>query len=101
MDKFDSLLLISPINIKEHLNLLKNKSSNDINVLILGGGPSGMYLMNKLYYNNWLGKKVNMVLIESRINKENVRNPFTRYYTFGFNPDLINDLFPKISCLHP
>ena len=100
LDKFDSFLLTSPINIKDHLKNFKNKSSTDINVLILGGGPSGMYIMNKLYFNNWIGRKVNIILIEQRIKEENKRKPFTRFYTFGFNPDLINSLFPKISCLN-
>ena len=100
LDKFDNFSLTSRINVKDHLKKFKLKNNTDINILILGGGPSGMYLMNKLYYNNWIGRKINIILIESRVNDENIRKPFTRYYTFGFNPDLINNLFPKISCLN-
>jgi hypothetical protein len=46
------------------------------NILIVGGGPSGMF--TALYLQNLYGNRINIQLIDTRIKEENIRLPFTR-----------------------
>ncbi len=78
---------------------------NCMNVLIIGGGPNGLFLAYYLHtiYNDVYQRsniKLNITILENRILSENVRMPFTRNRTFNictpYLSSFFQDIFSKI-----
>lgn len=72
------------------------KEKNCLNVLILGGGVSGLFLanyINKIYEKS--ERKVNILLIENRIKNEKYRMPFSRARTFVVSSGEFSFLFKR------
>lgn len=74
-------------------------SKHTINVLVVGGGPVGLFTALYLnhYYNelmmgkgidNYIFKKVNILLLDNRVYKEGIKKPYSRVTQFGF--DILN-----------
>lgn len=75
-----------------------------INIMIIGGGPMGLFLSLYLdrYYNKSFGlnayPKVNIILADNRINKSGLREPFNRNRKFSFSTSFFSYILPKIYC---
>jgi hypothetical protein len=75
-----------------------------LNVCIIGGGPIGMFL--GLYLEEMFNKslslnnipRINILIIDNRKVKDNIKEPFTRYRTFVFGSKLFSLIIPKIYC---
>lgn len=80
-------------------NFTKNKPDT-INILIMGGGPNGMYIANYLHA-NLMFTNYNLLIVDNRIpdNKEGYRLPFTRNRIFGVDLSLMSSFFPKFPCI--
>ena len=92
-----------PSNIKNIDRRLKHIAKDDrINVLIVGAGPVGLFLACYLfsYYNTSFGlnnyPKVNIIVIDNRITKDNMRKPYTRHRPFAFNSGFFSQIIPNI-----
>ncbi len=78
-----------------------DKNENTLNVLIMGGGPSGLFIANYLHllYNVQPSDlKVNILVLENRIYEEKVRKPFTRDRTFRIGTRYLDIVLPNIYC---
>jgi hypothetical protein len=78
-------------------------NSKDINIMIIGSGPVGLFLACylKMYYNNTSmnsSPRVNVVLYDSKIVKPGFRKPYNRYRPFATSSNYINLIIPKIYC---
>lgn len=76
-------------------------NDNSINVLIVGGGPNGLFLAYYLHtiYNDIYQRsniKVNITILENRILEENIRMPFTRNRTFNICTPYLSSFFQDI-----
>jgi hypothetical protein len=69
---------------------LYKQIKNENKVLIMGAGPIGLYLA---CYLKLKFKKLNVVIYDNRIYKENFRKPFTRHRIFVTNPRWFTTLF--------
>jgi hypothetical protein len=93
-----------PSNIPNINEWKKYNSTNIINVLILGGGPLGLFTALYLheYYNNKQsdinGVKINILIIDNRIKEEGIRLPYTRVTQFGFDITQIQPFIKQIFC---
>ena len=91
---------IQSISDIEHSFIEKDKYTT-LNILIIGGGPNGMFLANylhKLYNENPSNLKVNIIMLENRIEKENVRYPFTRNRYFAIITRYLEIVLPHLYC---
>ena len=82
-------------------NLESSLNDKFTNIIIVGAGPVGLFtaLYYKSYYrNNFLQKKINVILIDNRIYKEGVRLPYTRTTQFGFDAIEFQDFINKVFC---
>lgn len=80
---------------------LQNKSKH-LNILIIGGGPVGLFLanyINQLYNQTYSDFKVNLVLLENRVENENIRYPFTRSRQFQIFTRYLDIVLPNIYCI--
>lgn len=78
-----------------------NKHNKDaINVLIVGGGPIGLFTALYLdhYYKIQRNEAINVLLIDNRIKCESIRKPFTRRSKFGYHLNHIIAFLPRIMC---
>lgn len=101
-DKLNELLYHNlPSTIKDINKYLQEvkESKDTINILVVGGGPVGLFTALYLhhYYNELMKgtrsirhmfKKVNILLLDNRIYKEGVKKPYSRITGFGF--DILN-----------
>lgn len=111
INNFDKILKIInlltdmhiPSNVinKDKLLLYMNQSKQ-INILILGAGPIGLFLACYLfnYYNTSYGlnnyPNVNIIVFDNRVDMKNKRKPYTRNRPFFFNSSFLSQIIPKI-----
>ena len=78
------------------------KSSNKINIAIIGAGPVGLFLACYLfrYYNSSYGlnnnPKVNIIVFDNRLSKNGFKKPYTRNRVFKFSSTFFSYLIPNI-----
>jgi hypothetical protein len=89
LDKNANYYLSGTVN---ELKVEKGKT----NILIVGSGPSGMFVA--LYLNYLYSNRVNIQLIDTRIKDENVRMPFSRNRYFGVHSDYVFPLIYGFGC---
>lgn len=101
LDKLSDYLLYSTIDTEAIKNMFASKTTDTINILILGAGPTGMYIANYLYDINLLSPKINMLIIDNKIpnDMEGFRLPYTRNRIYGLNLQLINSFFATFPCV--
>ena len=78
------------------------KHENKLNILILGGGPNGLFLANYIWslYKNYYNS-VNILVIDNRIKKKGFRTPFLRNRLFAIGEQsYLSYIIPKISCFN-
>lgn len=86
-------------NLEAYLNIIKNNNTST-NILILGAGPNGLFLANYLWglYKNYYNK-INILIIDNRIDKEGFRLPYTRSRIFAIGkPSYLSYILPTLSC---
>lgn len=102
LEELSYMNLISTIkSTKKLFNKMKNKKDNELNILIVGLGPSGLFMCNYLnkYYNQSSSSiKVNILGLENRIVKEGLKKPYDRNRYFSFKSIHLSYLFRFISC---
>ena len=91
--KIKNKILPSNINLEKHLKLIKK---NGKKILIIGGGPNGIF--NALYLKKLYGNKIDILTIDNRIVKEGFREPFTRDRFFAYSTDLLTVLYKYLYC---
>lgn len=101
--KFLNKPLPSNINLEKYLSKIKN--SKNRNILVIGGGPTGMFISLYLdfYYNHYVNgisknNKVNILMIDNRIVKEGLRKPFTRERNFGYSTIYLSLIYKFLYC---
>ena len=94
-------LLYSNIDINKYKETLLKKTPDTINILILGAGPTGLYLANYIKQCYFLSPKINLLVLDNRVINTNkgVRLPYTRNRIFGVQLDLFSPFFPKFPCI--
>lgn len=83
----------------------KLSKSKDINIMVIGSGPIGLFLACylDLYYN--IGSlnnypRVNIVMYDSRLEKSGFRKPYTRQRPFNTYSRYLTTILPKIYCMN-
>ena len=83
----------------------KLSKSKDINVMVIGSGPIGLFLAcyldlyyNKGSLNNY--PRVNIVMYDSRLEKPGFRKPYTRQRPFNTHSKYLATILPKIYCMN-
>jgi hypothetical protein len=80
----------------------KMSNKNDINVVIIGAGPIGLYTALYLdeYYNNTdlINTRANIIVLDNRIYEEGIKLPYSRLTQFGFDIDQIQMFIKNINC---
>lgn len=101
LDNMSNYLLYSNINPESIKNMFVNKKSDTINILILGAGPTGLYIANYLYTINLLSPRINLLIIDNKtpVNRESFRLPYTRNRIYGLHLELLNSFFPMFPCI--
>lgn len=94
-----------PNQIIKQFNQQKKKYPQQLNVLIVGGGPMGLYALNFLKQSFTPeienGPRVSALLLENRTYQEHWRMPFVRNRVFAFGSSLISYILPGIYCSRP
>jgi hypothetical protein len=91
-------------NVKDENKLYEVISKdNKINIIIIGSGPTGLFLACYLYlyYNNTKmnsSPRVNVVVYDSRISKSGFRKPYNRNRKFSTSSEYLNLIIPKLYC---
>jgi len=92
-----------PSNVPDLNKLVSSmKSSNKINIAIIGAGPVGLFLACYLfrYYNFSYGlnnsPKVNIIVFDNRLSKEGFKKPYTRNRVFAFDSSFFSFIIPNI-----
>jgi hypothetical protein len=101
LDKMHDYLLPSTIsNVKEHIDQMDKK---DINIIIAGAGPIGLFtalylnaLNSEYYFLN--RKRLNVLVIDNRIYEETIKLPYSRLTQFGIDISQIQMFIKKIFC---
>ena len=75
---------------------IKNYNKNKKSILIIGGGPIGLFLSCylKITYTD-----VNVILIDNRINRPGFRKPYTRVRPFSTSSKYLSLIVPKLYCM--
>jgi hypothetical protein len=99
--KFSDYLLYSNINLEKISEMFQNKSSNALNILIMGAGPTGLYIANYLRLAGPMFPFFNLAIIDDRIpgGKRGLRLPYTRNRIFGLDFSLFSSFFPIFPCI--
>ncbi len=77
------------------------KKENELNVLIIGAGPNGLFLanyMNQLYNQNYSNFHVNILVLDNRIASETIRMPYNRNRVFQIGTRYLDIVLPNIYC---
>ena len=92
-----------PSNVPDLRKLISfMKSSNKVNIAIIGAGPVGLFLACYLfrYYNFSYGlnnsPKVNIIVFDNRLSKKGFKKPYTRNRLFAFNSTFFSYIIPNI-----
>lgn len=99
MDLFQEYLLYSNINLEKYLDTMRNRTETKINILILGGGPTGLYIANYFYYADLLKPKPNLLILDNRIKSEGLGLPYSRNRQYGIDLSLMNNFVTNFSCI--
>lgn len=101
LDQMSDYLLYSNINQVSIKKMFREKDDDTINILILGGGPTGLYIANYLNYINLFSPKINLLIIDNKIvkHREGFRLPYTRNRIYGLALSLFNTFFPEFPCI--
>lgn len=101
LSQMSNYLFYSNVNLDEYQKILQNKEKDRINILILGAGPTGLYVANYLKTINLISPRINLLIVDNRIVKSNAsyRLPYTRNRIFGVNLDLFVTFFEKFACM--
>ncbi len=87
-------------DIKKQFTESMNKTKH-LNILVVGGGPVGLFLVNyinQLYNQSYSDMSVNILLLENRTVNENIRLPFTRSRQFAIATRYLDIVLPNIYC---
>ncbi len=94
--------LIGTINsISDVEERFKEKQVNELNVLIVGAGPNGLFLanyINQLYNNSYSNIRVNLLVLDNRVYSETIRYPYIRNRFFSISTRYLDILLPGIYC---
>lgn len=90
--KIKNKILPSNINLDNYLKSIKNNGKKKI--LIIGGGPNGLF--NALYLNYLYNKSIDIILLDNRIVKEGYREPFIRDRFFAYGSHLLTILYKQL-----
>jgi hypothetical protein len=77
------------------------KKENELNVLIIGAGPNGLFLanyINQLYNQNYSNFHVNILVLDNRIASETIRMPYNRNRVFQIGTRYLDIVLPNIYC---
>lgn len=77
------------------LDVEMSKTRNVINVLVLGAGPTGLFIANHL--DNLANPAVNVIVVDSRVSDDKInRLPYSRNRLFSVNTDLFTPILRRI-----
>lgn len=101
LSDFSNYLLYSSVDLDKYKKELKSKKKDTINILILGAGPTGLFIANYLDKINLISPRTNLLVLDNRIirTKKGLRLPFTRNRAFGLNFDLFSEFSDKMPCI--
>lgn len=101
LTSFSNYLLYSNIDLKSYQKKLKNKGNDTINVLILGAGPTGLFIANYLNRINLISPNTNLLVLDNRIIETNkgLRLPYTRNRIFAINFSIFSEFAENIPCI--
>lgn len=101
LEKFSDYLLVTNTSVPKINLMFQNKSTNTLNVCIMGGGPTGLYIANYMKLAGPMFPKINLAIIDNRIpkGKEGFRMPYTRNRIFGFDPSVFSSFIPMFPCI--
>lgn len=94
IEKIKNKLLPSNIKINSYLNSIKKNNKNKI--LIIGGGPNGLF--NALYLNYLYKNNIDILILDNRCKIESYREPYTRERIFNYSTDLLTILYKYLYC---
>lgn len=100
-EMFDYNLPSTVSNLNKYLEQIKKSPENDINIIIAGAGPMGLYTALYLdeYYKSGMTKTyINILLFDKRTYKEGIRLPYSRTTQFGFDILQIQPFIKNIYC---
>ncbi|CAH6420574.1 Hypothetical protein MVR_LOCUS168 [uncultured virus] len=96
--KLDSLALYLPYSTVNLRSAFKTKEPNSINILVLGAGPTGLYIANYLNSMHTSRPKLNVMVVDNRVSViQRLRLPYTRSRIFAIHLYLFTTFFPKIA----
>ena len=99
LNYFTIFKLVSKISryfIRENELSSRNYNKNNKTILIIGSGPTGLFLACylKLTYED-----INVILCDNRINKPGFRKPYTRVRPFSTSSKYLSLIIPKLYCM--
>jgi hypothetical protein len=102
LEKVIDYKLISTISsIQDIKQRFSKKNENELNVLIVGAGPNGLFLanyINQLYNHNYSNFHVNILVLDNRIASETIRMPYNRNRVFQIGSRYLDIVLPNIYC---
>lgn len=93
LSKFQKYLLYSNIIFKDYSKILRSKNSDTLNIMILGAGPTGLYIANYINKINLISPKINLIIIDKK------STPYSRNRIYGINFNLFSSFLPNFSCM--
>ena len=97
--KLETMSVYLPYSTVSLKSAFKTKRPNSINILILGGGPTGLYVANYLNSMYTLRPRLNLLVVDNRVAlRQRHRLPYTRSRIFAIaTGSLFGTFFPKIA----
>jgi len=103
--RFEDKPLISSIDLSKYKKKLKNKFNTSKKILILGGGPNGLFIASYLHYIfnqslilDSLSSGIDILLLDNRIVKEGYRKPYSRNRRFAFSDHILSVFYTYLYC---
>jgi hypothetical protein len=102
LNEVSDLKLMGTIHsIQDVKDRFTKKSENEINILIAGAGPNGLFLanyMNQLYNNAYSNIRANILILDNRVYSETIRYPYMRNRLFSISTRYLDIVLPGIYC---